>query len=62
MGWYEQIAVNNIRNAQRRASMSPARRWAGNLATGLGWMLLRVMVYAPLWLPLVLLIAWWWRE
>ena len=59
MGYWEQIAVENIRHAERRASMTPAQRRLADAAASLGWALLAIIAYAPLWLPIMLLIASW---
>ena len=59
MGYWEQIAVENIRDAERHASMTPAQRGLANATASLGWALLAIIAYTPLWLPIVLLLAGW---
>lgn len=59
MGYWEQIAVENIRDAERRASMTPTQRGLADAAASLGWAVLAIIAYAPLWLPIVLLLAGW---
>jgi len=58
MGYWEQVAVDNLRHAERRARMSRARRIAGDLASGVGWGLLGVVAFSPLWAALVMLMLW----
>jgi hypothetical protein len=59
MGYWEQIAVENIRHEERRAKMSLARRVLFDFCSAVGWVLLGFLAYLPVWLPVLLLVRSW---